>query len=306
MGDIQLSVLFATRNGERVLDRTLRRYLELQAPAIGWELIVVDNGSTDGSATILDRYRSRLPLRVMTEPRAGKNRALNAGLGARRGELLVLTDDDAIPDFGFLVAWEMLLARHIEYDLLGGRIRPLFDVPPPAWLVGSPEAYAMMFAERDLQEGEVIAGESYGPNMAVRGRVLDAGHRFDENIGPNADDADYPMGSETEFCFRMERTTGARSWFARGPLVDHVVRPEQWSEEALVRRSFRGGRGKAYIMHAHGKPVSRPRVTLLDRLCLISPVQRQRYRALRALHLQRGFDFEDHRWNDSGEPARPA
>jgi hypothetical protein len=163
----------------------------------------------------------------------------------------------------------------------------------------------MLFAERDLPEGEVRAGEFYGPNMAVRGRVLDAGHRFDENIGPNADDPDYPMGSETEFCFRLARTAGTRSWFTRGPLVDHVVRPEQWSAEALLGRSFRGGRGRAYIMHAHRRRISRPPVTLLDRLALVSPMQRQRYLALQALHLRRGFDFEDRLWRSRGQSARP-
>jgi hypothetical protein len=306
MRDVRLSVLMATRNGERVLDRTLSRYLEQQAPAVGWELIVVDNGSTDGSAAILDRYRARLPLRVMSEPRAGKNRALNLGLTARAGDMVVFTDDDVLPDPDFLVAWERMLDQHPEFDLFGGRISPVFEVPLPDWLVNSSETYTMMFGVRDLAEGEVGPGEFYGANMAVRGRVLDAGHRFDENIGPNADDADYPMGSETEFCFRLARTTGARNWFTRDPRVDHLVPPEHWSEKALVRRSFRGGRGRAYIMHAHGRPVSRPRLTWLDRLQLSSSVQERRFLALRALHFRRGFDFEDRRWKGGFQPSKPA
>ena len=57
----------------------------------------------------------------------------------------------------------------------------------------------MMFAHRDLPEGPIGADEIYGPNMAVRTSILDQGFRFDEKIGPNAEDPDYPTGGETDF-----------------------------------------------------------------------------------------------------------
>jgi len=298
MDDIQLTVLFATYNGERVLERTLGGYLRLVPPKVGWELIVVDNGSTDGSLGILENYRVRLPIRVISEQRPGKNRALNAGIQARRGRLVVLTDDDAIPDKYFLVAWERLLDRHLDFDLFGGRIKPLFETPPPAWLAASPQEYAMMFAERDFPDGEIGAGECYGGNMAIRGRVFDAGHRFDENIGPTAADQMYPMGSEVEFGFRLERQQGARSRFVREALVNHIVRSAQFTKVAWINRSFRTGRGRAYIMHAHARPVRRPAATLLDLLLTFSPIPRHRFRGLRSWHLQRGFDMEDAKWRD--------
>lgn len=298
MDEIQLTVLFATRNGAKILRRTLERYLELSPPSVGWELIVVDNGSTDASLEILESFASRLPLRILSEPRAGKNRAVNAGVEARRGELVVFTDDDILPDRAFLVGWEPVLTQHLAFDMFGGRIAPTFEQPPPAWLRTSSRESATMFAARDLPEGEVAAGEFYGGNMAVRTRVFDAGYRFDEDIGPNSTDADYPMGSETEFCFRLERMMGARGWFVRAPLVEHPIKAWQWTPQAWVRRSFRSGRGRAYIAQAHKRPVRRPALRWLDLLRIFSPLIRHRFRGLSAWHFRRGFDTEMARWSD--------
>ena len=138
LNDVRLSVMFATRNGEHVLRRTLEGYVNALVPSASWELLVIDNGSTDASAEILESFRRRLPLGVITELRPGKNRALNAGLEACSGQLLVLTDDDAVPEKSFLVAWERVLDEHLDIDLFGGRIRPVFEVPPPRWLLASP------------------------------------------------------------------------------------------------------------------------------------------------------------------------
>ena len=298
VSEIQLSVMLATRNGEHVLRRTLEGYVNAQLPSAPWELLVIDNGSTDGSVAILESFRSRLPLRVITESRPGKNRALNAGLEVRRGQLVVLTDDDAVPEKSFLVAWERVLGEHLDIDLFGGRIRPFFEVPPPRWLLASPHEFALMFGERDLAEGAVDAGELYGGNMAIRARVFDAGNRFAEGIGPDGSDSEYPMGSEVEFCLRVARS-GAKSRFNRGPVVDHIVRPSQWTKKAWIRRAFRSGRGRAYIMYAHKNKISLPKVTWLDLLHMASPFRHQRYRALRALHLRRGFDMERARWDQA-------
>ena len=93
----------------------------------------------------------------------GKNRALNTGVDAVEGKFVVVTDDDAMPTASFLTAWEQFLGKHEEYGLFGGRIEPLFEVPPPKWLLKRRALFAMMFAERDLPEGPVASDEIYGP-----------------------------------------------------------------------------------------------------------------------------------------------
>jgi hypothetical protein len=151
--------------------------------------------------------------------------------------------------------------------------------------------FARMFAERDLPEGAVAPEDIYGTNMAVRAAVFERGFRFAENIGPNRGDPHYPMGSEVEFCRRVARS-GVSSWFAREPQVQHIVRPDQYTETAWAERAYRCGRGRAHIMWEEGSALVAPKVSWGDRLAMVSPLPQHRFRAICAYHLARGFNDE--------------
>jgi glycosyltransferase involved in cell wall biosynthesis len=286
-----LSILFATRDGNAVLGRTLQAFAAATPPDVPWHMIVVDNGSSDATPHIIRAFSSRLPLEVIDHPIAGKNAALNAGIEACRGQLVVVVDDDILPDASFLRAWSGYIGKRTEYALFGGRIEPYFEQPPPDWLLKDRRHHALMFSERDLLEGPVEPGDIYGCNMAVRRDVFERGFRFDEAIGPNRGNPNYRMGSEVEFLRRVGRS-GASAWFARAPLVGHIVRPYQWAESAWVGRGYRCGLGRAYLMLKEGRRMNPPRITLGDRLALRLPFDRYRFPALSALHLARGFADE--------------
>jgi glucosyl-dolichyl phosphate glucuronosyltransferase len=296
MHRVHMTVLLATRNSERVLSRTLEGYCRASAPPVGWKLVVVDNGSTDGTQRIIESFRRRLPLDSVAEPLPGKSRALNAGFPAVEGRLAVLTDDDAIPSPTFLTAWAKYLDHRTGYILFGGSIDPLFEVAPPRWLAESKLRYAMMFAHRDLPEGPIKGDEIYGANMAIRTSIFDQGFRFNEKIGPNATDSDYPAGAETDFCWRVAQS-GAGCWFAKEPLVQHIVRPEQLLLDTWARRAYRTGRGRAHQMWERGGPIIPPRFSLLQRLLMYSPISRHRFDAASAYHLRSGFREECARRN---------
>jgi GT2 family glycosyltransferase len=306
MQNVQLTVLMATRDGQYVLPRTLDAYRRVAAPPVGWKMVVVDNGSTDATPAIIRSFEKDLPLVLLQQRLAGKNRALNTGLEAVEGRLVIFTDDDAIPSSSFLTAWAKFLNSREDYQLFGGSIEPLFEAPPPKWLLENRHYCAMMFAERDLDEGPTQPGEIYGPNMAARMSVLERGFRFNENVGPNALDANYPMGGESEFCLRVAQA-GIGCWFAREPVVQHIVRPFQLTNAAWAKRAYRTGRGRAQIMWASernapsARPASlaqqpgRPWRRLLDALSqfeMLSPFPKQRFERRCAYHLARGFEDE--------------
>ena len=127
MSNILLTVLVATRNGEDVLPRTLEAYRRLESLIHAWKLVIVDNGSTDSTPAIIAAFKNYLPIEMLQEPVAGKNRALNRGLAAVEGRSVIITDDDAIPAPSFLIAWSRCLEKRQGYDLFGGTIEPLFD-----------------------------------------------------------------------------------------------------------------------------------------------------------------------------------
>lgn len=244
-----LTVLMATRNGAATLPAVLEAYCKLSAPVGGWRLLVIDNGSDDGTRPLLARYVGRLPLRVWYEPARGKNLALNSGLahllgedrGDGAGDLLVFSDDDATPEPDWLLQLSGAAAAQPGYAIFGGSILPDWAESPPAWvarLVPLGLTYGLTAA--DQPEGPVFPGLVWGANMALRKAVFLAGHRFDTGLGPNG--GAYAMGGETEFARRLD-ALGYRSWFCPAARVRHHIRATQLTAEFILQRAWRFGRG---------------------------------------------------------------
>jgi glycosyltransferase involved in cell wall biosynthesis len=294
---IALTVLIATRNGEHVLQRTLEGYCRVQAPSHGWKMVIVDNGSEDSTPVILASFKKRLPLETLQQPIAGKNRALNTGLCAVEGSVAIITDDDAIPYSSFLIEWSRYLNRSLDYEMFGGSIDLLFEGRPPKWILKNKAHFDLQFGLRDLPEGPIAAEAIFGPNMALRRSVLENGFRFDEKIGPNGSDPYYPMGAETDFCRRVERS-GAKAWFAKEPRVRHIVRSNQLSRSNWAKRFYRHGRFVAQQMWESGQTLppymSRPLLIdqvwlLYHRIRMLSPFPLQSINSVHAYHWKRGF-----------------
>src|SRR5262245_46764384 len=126
----------ATRDGARTLPRVLDAYRRLEPPAGGWRLVVVDNGSGDETPRILDDAVRDLPLVVLRERRVGKSRAPNRGAEAVVGDLVVFTDDDAVPCAGWLARLREAADGHPECAVVVGTVTPRFEGPLPDEVVG--------------------------------------------------------------------------------------------------------------------------------------------------------------------------
>src|SRR5712692_7215239 len=130
-----LTVLMATYNGARTLPEVLNAYCKLDSPDGGWNLIIIDNGSTDNTKEIIASFRSRLPLTYIFEPVLGKSVALNTGLLSVTGDLVVLTDDDALPRPDWLVQMRLAADSQPSFSLFGGAIIPHWEIPPEDWML---------------------------------------------------------------------------------------------------------------------------------------------------------------------------
>jgi glucosyl-dolichyl phosphate glucuronosyltransferase len=294
MNDAPLIVLLATHNGSGVLRRTLEGYARARSPETPWTMVVVDNGSTDDTPQILASFQDKLPLQVVHEPRPGKNLALNRALSMLKGDFYIVTDDDAVPEPDFLQVWADVSASHTHADLFGGSVTLLFESPPPDWLRSATPYFSELFALNQRTEGPISAVHIYGPNMAVRGKIFQAGYRFDESIGPNSSDRNYGMGSETEFCVRVERDAAAQAWFIPAAGVQHIVRDHQMTREFFAARAYRHGRGFAQQLVSEGRgysisPAKEAAREALYRLMALLPSPRHRVAARWRSSWRKGF-----------------
>src|SRR6202047_4457195 len=129
-----VTVLLATYNGAGTLPKALNAYCQLQAPRAGWKLVIVDNGSTDGSKDLVCSFMDRLPLTYTFESSRGKNAALNTGLAKVEGDLVAFTDDDTLPRPDWLIEMRRAADAHSSFSMFGGSVVPHWEVPPEAWI----------------------------------------------------------------------------------------------------------------------------------------------------------------------------
>ena len=260
-----LDILIATHNGANVLKRTLEGYKALDTQSVKYRLHIVDNASTDDTPGIISAFQSDLPLNLLYEPRSGKNCAMNTGLSAIQSDIIIMSDDDSIPHPNFLHAWQSAFQAMPDIDAFGGSIIPLFDEKPAAWMLAQKPRFEELYAQREnLPAGPIDPDRIYGPNMAIRSSLLQAGLRFNEDIGPDATRKQtYAMGSETAF-FRDVVSAGYKTGFAPEPTVSHIVRKTQISQDYIDGRAYRMGRGTAAKHCADGTFILKQRAPLIS------------------------------------------
>ena len=236
---LELAVIIATRNRARALESVLEN-LAAQQTCWPWQAVVVDNGSSDDTPIVLQRFQSRFPLRVLSEPHAGKSRALNAALGITSAWLTAFTDDDVILTPHWVDQLVNAARAYPEADVFCGPIHPRFPVGTPAWLRNHPFSTAAFARfEPPLPEGILPAPElPFGPNFAVRSDRA-AGMRFRLDLGPS--ELGSFMCEDTEFVHRF-RLQNRKFIFVPAADVTHVIRSELVSVPCLLDRAFNFGR----------------------------------------------------------------
>src|SRR5436190_3997071 len=155
-----VSVVVPTRGRAGYLGVTLDS-LQSQEPAAPYELLVVDDGSTDGTRELLE---SRGVPSLRLDPPGGLNAARNAGVRETGGELVAFVDDDVDVPRGWLRALAEGAERHPDAEAFGGPIRARFEGPVPATCGREDPPLTSL----DLGPEDRVCELVWGANMLVR------------------------------------------------------------------------------------------------------------------------------------------
>lgn len=130
----RITVVVCTHNRAGHLRSALASLAAQGETAWPFEVILVDNRSTDGTATLGRALEERGVLRLLHEPRLGLCFARNAGWQAARGEVVAYFDDDALAEPGWLDAIAEAFSTVPRPGIVGGRVDPIWEAPRPPWL----------------------------------------------------------------------------------------------------------------------------------------------------------------------------
>src|SRR5215475_10990679 len=183
-----VSIVVCTYNRATSLRLTLASLDAQQTPAgLSWELVVVDNNSTDATRVVIEEFAgtARIPVRSLFVARQGLSHARNAGVASSCGAIVGFTDDDVhpAPDWVARIATAM---RETGAHILGGRILPAWHESPPSWL--DDRAFHGVLSIMDhTTAGEVLNADRtpcvWGANMAFRREVFEQARLFDTRLG---------------------------------------------------------------------------------------------------------------------------
>ena len=252
-----ITVIVCTRNRARQLRNLLESFLALDPPAQAeWEMIIVDNGSTDDTARVIDEFGSHLPLRRVWEPRAGLSNARNAGVAASKGDYICWTDDDVEVHQQWLSAYAQAFHRHPDGTIFGGVVEPVYEESPPHWMVENADKLVDVLAKRDhgLQERRLTTDLHllpYGANFAVRAEEQ---RRFlyDPHLGVSPEQK--RLGEETVLLVSVASLGGAHYWVPDSR-VRHLIPTSRMTFDYIGTYFQSVGETWAYLSTSDGVPI---------------------------------------------------
>ena len=222
-----MTVVVPTRGRAAYLEVTLDS-LSRQRTETPYEILVVDDGATDATPEVAERFGARL---IRHGERRSLNAARNSGLHEAGADLIAFVDDDVLVPAGWVDAYVDGAARHPEAEAFGGPIRPRFEGHVPrACGREDPPITTLDLGPRDVQ-AEMV----WGANFAVRRAAIERIGEFDESL-------DRDHGDEEDWLLRLRAAGGSVVYLAAAGL-EHRRAPGDSSLGRLTRAAYHRGRG---------------------------------------------------------------
>jgi glycosyltransferase involved in cell wall biosynthesis len=239
---MKISVILCTYNRCESLTDALRSIADSAMPSfLDWEVVVVDNNSTDKTRDVIQGYCSRTAsrFRYAFEPRRGLSNARNAGIREARGDVLAFVDDDVTVEPVWLHNLTAPLMNH-QWAGSGGRTLPARPFTPPDWLPAAWGGILGGLFDAGDQPCE-LKRSPYGVNMAFRKEMFEKYGRFrtDLGVGPN----NPRVNEDTEFGRRL-LAAGERLFYEPSAVVYHPILESRLRKDYFLAWWFDYGRAE--------------------------------------------------------------
>ncbi|MQA31889.1 MAG: glycosyltransferase [Luteitalea sp.] len=232
-GSAHIAVLIATYNRAALLGETLDCLAASRPPGFAWEVVVVDNNSTDGTRAVVESRQASYPvaLRYVRETRQGRSAALNTAMAATTAPLLVFSDDDVRVDAGWLETAAAALSQGWNY--VGGPVRPIWEARPPRWLDLTRSDTWGTIAILDYGAEPFVFEDRrrvpLGCNLGVRRSVIERVGDFRVDLGRS--NGKLLLGQEVPEWLARVRAAGLRGLYIPGMVVHHHIPARRLTKE---------------------------------------------------------------------------
>lgn len=252
--NIRISAIICTLNRIDYLRKAIKSLAEQTLPKDHYEILVVDNGSTDDTRqAVLEEFSSVRNLRYLYEPILGLSQARNTGWKSAHGRYVAYLDDDAIANSNWL---EKILSvfEAIPSDVgcLGGRVVPIWKTPRTPWLPAELLSYLSIMHPSNnpaiLDHNRHIAGA----NIAFPRNIIDAVGGFQTDLGRKGNKL---LSNEEILLRRQIEAKGYSCFYHPEIVVWHHVPANRVTKGYLLRRLYWQGVSEA-LTQIHQRPLT--------------------------------------------------
>ncbi|HTM65614.1 MAG TPA: glycosyltransferase [Flavipsychrobacter sp.] len=245
----KISAVICSYNRARFIIDAVESIFKQDYDKSKYELIVVDNNSTDNTLELLAQYKNNHPdyyFRFVTEKNQGVAYTRNRCAQEAEGEIIAYLDDDSKAQPGWLQRIENFFDQHPEVYSIGGKITPYFLTTIPAWY----SKYFFGLVGRFDQGSEVkqLEGQRYpcGANMAFRKKVFEEIGYFNTALGRSGNGL---LANEEKDIYMRILKYGKQVYYLPEVEVLHAVETNKFDKDYVRRHSMGIGGGERLRLH---------------------------------------------------------
>jgi len=239
---ISLSFIIATYNRSKELNEALQSFTRIDNSILDfdWDIIVVDNNSSDDTRSIVDQFNKSLSIKYCFEARPGVSYARNAGVETSRANFVVFLDDDARVTTSYVKNLSGVLA--LSPDVFGGPIYPYYAGNKPSWFKDEYEI------RKHYPTSDWIPSSSQSllssSNMGFSKDFFKELGGFDTSLGPKGEK--FSLGEDGEIIVRSKYNKG-KIYYDHHLVIEHLVPDYKMNLAYQLYRAIEHGKANVFL-----------------------------------------------------------
>lgn len=232
----KISIIICTYNRDKYIYRSLELIAENHFPKDEYEIILINNKSTDNTENECFRFQSNfpeVPFRYFVEQQQGLSYARNRGIAEATGDILVFLDDDSFVKSNYLSNLKANIAKYSDCMAFGGKILPLYESgKEPEWMC---KWLFSLVSAIDLGDNvQLFEGKRYpiGANMGFRRECIEKCGNFNVKLGRSAKNL---IGGEEKDLFERISQKNLTVYYFPDVEVEHVIPPSRTTLDYIKR-----------------------------------------------------------------------
>jgi glycosyltransferase involved in cell wall biosynthesis len=235
-----VSVVICCYNSERRITETLKHLSKQNVdPSVCWEIILVDNASSDNTNTVAEGFWSTtnttVDLRIVREGKPGLAYAREKGISEAKFNIIIFCDDDNWLSPSYIQKSFELAQHYSEFGAIGGEGIPVSDAERPNWF----EAYKKYYAcyPQSSHSGELLEPMSflYGAGLIInRKNLMNLKSQGFESILSDRIGANLTSGGDNELCYALT-LAGHKLYYSADLKFHHYIPASRLTKDYLLR-----------------------------------------------------------------------